>query len=216
MRQVASLGPDHRLLPHHFKSMGSEPVQDEKVIQEKQQEQQHWQGHDSSGVINYSNGLDHTLTLLAAKDDTSRFVGLALLKTILEKKTELQEDPEIIQKCWETIPSRFLDRLLKAAANHDKPKDETQYMSELAIAVLHAFVVLLPDYVKHSKKAVDRIPALLEATTQRYVHFSRGGTGTSNEAALQIPQHKSCKCCLLSQALKMVQSSYYSHHPGFM
>lgn len=176
---------------------GNDPVQEGEVGQQKQQKQrqQQWQQRQQQGqevaetIDDPSKGLDQTLALLAAKDDTSRFVGLALLKSTLENKIEFQKDPEIIKKCWEAIPSRFLDRLLKAGVNNEKSKDEARYMLELAVAVLHAFIVLLPDYIKRSKKSVDRIPGLLDALARRYVYSSSGSGGRSNEAAPQIPKH---------------------------
>lgn len=119
---------------------------------------------------NPMKGLDQTLALLAAKDDTSRFVGLALLKSILENKIDFQKDPAIIERCWEAIPFKFLDRLLKAGVKNEKSMDEARSMLELAVAVLHAFVVLLPDHIKRSKKLVDRIPLLLDAVAKRCVY----------------------------------------------
>lgn len=152
------------------------PEQEGEVTQQQQQEQQNQHDEEATNIIDGPlKGLDQTLALLAAKDDTSRFVGLALLKSILENKTEFQKDPEIIIKCWDAIPSRFLDRLLKAGATDEKPKDEAHYMCELAAAVLHAFIVLLPDYIKRSKKSIDRIPGLLDALPRRYVYPSSEG-----------------------------------------
>lgn len=148
----------------------------EEVSQHKQRQQQQQQQQQDQKVlashVDPLKGLDQTLALLAAKDDTSRFVGLALLKSILENKTELQNDPEIVKKCWEAIPVKFLDRLLKAGLKNEKPKDEAHPMLELAVAVLHAFLILLPDNIKRSKKLVDRIPVLLEALPKRYVYSS--------------------------------------------
>ena len=139
----------------------------EQQHQQKQQSQEHVENIDNS-----SKALNQTLALLAAKDDTSRFVGLALLKSILENKIDFQKDPEIIKKCWEAIPSNFLDRLLKAGVKNEKSVDEARSLLELAVAVLNAFVILLPDRIKHSKKLVDRIPVLLDVLAKRYVHSS--------------------------------------------
>lgn len=144
-------------------------AREEEVSQPKQQQQQHRRSGESAEVVDsFLKGLDQTLTLLAAKDDTSRFVGLALLKSILENKTDFQNDPKTIQKCWEAIPSKFLDRLLKTGVKNDKPVEEARPMLELAVAVLHAFIILLPDDIKRSKKLVDRVPMLLNALPKRY------------------------------------------------
>ena len=154
---------------------GTEQVQEEELGQQDQQDRQDRQDRQDFKASNMNDslkGLDQTLALLAAKDDTSRFVGLALLKSTLETKPEFQQDPEIIKKCWEAIPFRFLERLLKAGGNNEKPKDEAQYMLELAVSVLHSFIVLLPDYVKDHKKSIDIIPGLLDAISRRYLYFS--------------------------------------------
>ena len=142
-------------------------VREEEVGQPTQQ-QQHRQ-EVAEALDDPLKGLDKTLALLAAKDDTSRFVGLALLKSILENKIDFQNDPRIVTKCWEAIPSKFLDRLLRAGVKNEKPVDETRSMLELAVAVLHAFTILMPDHVKHSKKLVDKVPILLDVLSKRYV-----------------------------------------------
>ncbi len=150
---------------------GNGPAQDDEVTQRQ------GQGEEPCQTTNDpSKGLDRTLDLLAAKDDTSRFVGLALLKSLLDHRAELREDPEIVKKFWDTIPPKFLDRLLKAGANDRKPKEEAESMIVLAVAVLHAFVVLLPDYVKRSVKSVERIPGLLDALARRYLNSGSEGS----------------------------------------
>lgn len=155
-------------------------IQERGNVQEKgvsQQEQQQQQGQRVVEIVGDPfKGLDQTLSLLAAKDDTSRFVGLALLKSILENKIDFQKDPAIIKRCWEAIPFKFLDRLLKAGLKNEKSVDEARAMSELAVAVVHAFIVLLPDHVKCSKNLVDRIPLLLDTLAKRYV-YSRSDLG---------------------------------------
>ena len=113
--------------------------------------------------------LDQTLALLRAKDDTSRFVGLALLKSILDNKISFREDAVIIERCWAAIPARFIDRLLRAAVNKHKTKEESSSMVELAVAVLHAFIVLLPISLRDNKKFIDRVGGLVDALTLRYL-----------------------------------------------
>ncbi len=116
-----------------------------------------------------SQGLDQTLALLKAKDDTSRFVGLALLKSILDNRVYLQHDPEVVMRCWSAIPARFLDRLLRAPANQKNSKEESQSMVDLAVAVLHAFLVLLPEQLKDDEKSIGRIEGLVGALAWRYL-----------------------------------------------
>lgn len=57
-----------------------------------------------------SQTVEQCLGFLSRKDDTSRFVGLAILSSLL---THLQ-DPAVLVRCWEALDPRFLDRLLKA------------------------------------------------------------------------------------------------------
>lgn len=115
-----------------------------------------------------SQGLDQTLALLRAKDDTSRFVGLALLKSILDSKVDFLEDPEIIRRCWAAIPAKFLDRLLRAPRNEDRSKEESLSMVELAVAVLHTFIVLFSKDLRDDEKSVGRIERLIDILAWRY------------------------------------------------
>lgn len=93
--------------------------------------------------------LEAALTLLRKNDDTSRFVGLALLKPVLERElsheytTDEGENFSLIQRCWGAIPVKFLNRLLKARANEKRTKEEAHSMLGLAVAVMYAFMGLL-------------------------------------------------------------------------
>lgn len=111
--------------------------------------------------------LDQTLALLKAKDDTSRFVGLALLKTLLDNKANFQNDAMIIEKCWAAIPAKFIDRLLNAGANKSTNNEELLNMVDLAAAVLYAFVILLPTGLHGSDKFIERIDRLIDALAWR-------------------------------------------------
>ena len=68
----------------------------------------------SKRVDNAAQGLEQILVLLKAKDDTSRFVGLALLKSVLDNREDLRKDSNIVKSCWSAVPANFLDRLLRA------------------------------------------------------------------------------------------------------
>lgn len=59
-----------------------------------------------------SQTVEQCLGFLSRMDDTSRFVGLAILSSLL---THLQ-DRTVLVRCWEALDPRFLDRLLKAGA----------------------------------------------------------------------------------------------------
>ncbi|KAL6786808.1 Neurochondrin domain-containing protein [Trichoderma sp. SZMC 28012] len=100
-------------------------------------------------------------TLLQAQDDTQRFVGLALLKSVLDNSPGLQQNDEVLQRLWDSIPAKFLDRLLRTGSNPSK-KDSKE-MLDLAVSVLHTFVALLPAEATSQPKFTDRIPRLVGA-----------------------------------------------------
>ena len=112
--------------------------------------------------------LEKALDFLKAKDDTSRFVGLALLKPILEKELNQQIDTEeggiraVIEQCWRAIPVKFLDRLLKAKPDGKRTKEEAGSMVSLAVAVLHAFMTIL-EAPEKDDRFVGRVPLLMSA-----------------------------------------------------
>lgn len=123
----------------------------------------------SMGVDNAAQGLEQILVLLKAKDDTSRFVGLALLKSVLDNREDLRNDSNIVKSCWSAVPANFLDRLLRAPASLKNSKEESQSMVELAVAVLHAFLALLPEDLNDDEKTLGRIERLLGALSWRYL-----------------------------------------------
>ena len=127
-------------------------------------------------------GLEKTITLLKEPDDTSRFVGLAMLKSILDNDEALQKNTQVIERCWAAIPGKFLDRLLASAESGKKSEEESDNLIGLAVSVLHVFHTLLPgfdreeDVGKGIEKFYGRIPSLLRALQFRYgmpVHFFR-------------------------------------------
>lgn len=93
--------------------------------------------------------LEAALALLEKKDDTSRFVGLALLKPLFEQRLgdcnteDGDERATLIEQCWGAIPVKFLSRLLNARANGKNSKGEANDMLGLAVAVIRAFAGLL-------------------------------------------------------------------------
>lgn len=105
--------------------------------------------------------------LLRSKDDTSRFVGLALLKSVLDNSPDLQKDGDVIQSLWDSISPKFLARLLKSGSQPGSDGSQSRDMLDLAVAVLHTFAVLLPDAAKQDDKLLKRIPALADAVLYR-------------------------------------------------
>ncbi|KAL7934478.1 Neurochondrin domain-containing protein [Trichoderma chlorosporum] len=100
-------------------------------------------------------------TLLQAQDDTQRFVGLALLKSVLDNSPGLQQNDEVLQRLWDSIPAKFLDRLLRTGSNPSKR--DSKEMLDLAVSILHTFVALLPAEATSQPKFTDRIPRLVGA-----------------------------------------------------
>ena len=112
--------------------------------------------------------LEKALEFLKAKDDTSRFVGLALLKPLLEQELSRQSGTEeegtraLIERCWRAIPVKFLDRLLRAKPEGKKTGDEAGSMVALAVAVLHAFLTIV-EAPEKDDRFVGRVPLLMSA-----------------------------------------------------
>lgn len=105
--------------------------------------------------------------LLKTKDDTQRFVGLALLRSVLDNSEEIRQNGPLIQHFWSCISSKFLDRLIRMGSKPSKP--DAKEMLDLAVSVIYTFAILLPEGRKGQSKLVDRIPKLVEATLYRLV-----------------------------------------------
>ncbi|RDA91517.1 hypothetical protein CP533_4559 [Ophiocordyceps camponoti-saundersi (nom. inval.)] len=97
--------------------------------------------------------------LLQARDDTQRFVGLALLKSVLDNSQELRQDEAVVQSLWASLSAKFVDRLLRTGSNpaNQNAKD----MLDLAVSVLHTFAALLPESSRADAKFTGRIPGLV-------------------------------------------------------
>ncbi|KAK1780317.1 Neurochondrin-domain-containing protein [Copromyces sp. CBS 386.78] len=117
--------------------------------------------------------IQNAQTLLKAKDDTSRFVGLALLKSVLDNSSELRNNQEAVRGLWKTVPSKFLDRLIKTGSR-SRQQSQSQSQSEgsgahnnardmldLAVAIIHTFAALMPEENKRDSRFTERIPNLV-------------------------------------------------------
>lgn len=116
-----------------------------------------------------SAGLDQIRGFLKAKDDTSRFVGLALLKSVLDTQAQLREDVIQVNSLWESISPKFLDRLLRATKNDHVTADEARNMIDIAVGVLHTFAIILPEESREDKRFIGRIDPLVNCLVQRLV-----------------------------------------------
>ena len=128
-------------------------------------------GSSAAQLLDPAFDLPRTLSLLQTKNDTSRFVGLALLKSLLDNQISLRDDGKIITECWTAISASFLDRLLRAGAKatEGKSKDEARDMVELAVAVIHTFALLLPN--QSDGKLLGRAKGLIAVLVDSYVLF---------------------------------------------
>ena len=110
-----------------------------------------------------TRSLDSVLALFEAGDDTSNFVAISLLKSLLDNHKTLREDRDTIVKCWNAIPTKFLSRLLKSKPSKKRTEQEAQSMVGLAVAIIAVFVNLLPREVVEDQvrdRADDLVAAL--------------------------------------------------------
>jgi len=119
---------------------------------------------EPTGLMDPAVTFEKMQDLLKAKDDTSRFVGLALLKTILDNG-QLVHDPERVRMLWESLSPKFFDRLLRAQQNENIGKAEAKDMVDLAVSVLHTFTILLPEDARKDKRLTGRTVPLVKALT---------------------------------------------------
>ncbi|KAH8805674.1 Neurochondrin-domain-containing protein [Xylogone sp. PMI_703] len=110
--------------------------------------------------------IQQVQSLLKAKDDTSRFVGLALLKSVLDNRKDVIENSAEVCRLWESISPKFLDRLLRAQIAGNGSRDQAKDMVDLAVAVLHIFTIILPDDIRKEDRLIKRIAPLVNAIVQ--------------------------------------------------
>lgn len=139
-------------------------------------------------------------TLLQAQDDTQRFVGLALLKSVLDNSPSLQENHELLQRLWDSLPAKFLDRLLRTGSNPSKR--DSKEMLDLAVSVLHTFVALLPAEASSQPKFTDRIPRLVSAVLYGFVRHP-----TASDSLAKLPGRSEETVKMLLQLLYALVSS---------
>ncbi|KAL5598891.1 hypothetical protein BROUX41_003788 [Berkeleyomyces rouxiae] len=144
--------------------------------------------------------LSKVTALLRAPDDTSRFVGLALLHSILDNAPAVRADPASIDELWAAVPASFLDRLLRArarqpstqpageAARQPAAGQDAPEMVSLAASVLRAFAALLAPRALQRHKMTARIPALVRALLYCADSTSAGRDGPAPPATADTAQ----------------------------
>ncbi|GJC95282.1 DUF1941 family protein [Colletotrichum higginsianum] len=124
------------------------------------------QAPDPAQATQQTASLDQIQSMLEAKDDTSRFVGLALLKSLLDNSEELRNDSETVLGLWESISPKFLDRLVRTGISAQATQKDAKNMMDLAVSVIHTFTLLLPDQSRRDKRLVGRLPLLVSSLLQ--------------------------------------------------
>lgn len=99
--------------------------------------------------------------LLKSKDDTQRFVGLALLKSLLDNTPDIQNDEAALRDLWSHISPKFLDRLLRTGSNLSNANAKD--MLDIGVSILYTFSILLPDADTASTSFTARVPSLVAA-----------------------------------------------------
>ena len=138
--------------------------------------------------INRVKPLVSALDLLSKEDDTECLSGLFLLKTILDNCPRIQLDSDVVARCWTAIPSKFLDRLFQTQAQAQNQDNNAKETFGLAVAVVHAFIALLPD---------ERFSVLLpQAVSARMGHSWKKRLGSMmaglSHRYVKYPVHFSC------------------------
>jgi neurochondrin len=121
---------------------------------------------EPKGGLDPPSTLKKIKDLLQAEDDTSRFVGLALLKSVLDNE-QLAQDSENLCMLWEAMSTKFLDRLLRSPQSENVNKADSKDMVDLAVAVLHTFTILLPESSRKEKRLTGRVGPLVKAVLHR-------------------------------------------------
>lgn len=99
--------------------------------------------------------------LLKSKDDTQRFVGLALLKSLLDNTPEIRNDEAAVRDLWSHISPKFLDRLLRTGSNPSNANAKD--MLDIGVSILYTFSVLLSAADTATVSFTARIPGLVAA-----------------------------------------------------
>ncbi|CAG8972953.1 hypothetical protein HYALB_00001373 [Hymenoscyphus albidus] len=120
---------------------------------------------EATGLTDPAATFEKLKELLKTKNDTSRFVGLALLKSVLDNG-QLVKDPDRMHILWEALSPKFLDRLLRAQENDKVSNAEAKDMVDLAVAILHTLTNLLPENDLKEKRLTARIGPLTKALVQ--------------------------------------------------
>lgn len=106
--------------------------------------------------------LDQVVSYLEKKDDTSRFLGLTLLRPLLDNEN-FRNNKEAISECWTALSTSYLKRLLRADQNKERSQADSRLLVDLVVGVLHAFSLMLPPEAPESDKMVSMSEGLVHS-----------------------------------------------------
>ncbi|OTB06754.1 hypothetical protein M426DRAFT_72007 [Hypoxylon sp. CI-4A] len=118
---------------------------------------------EGGSSVSDAASIEKIRRLLKTKNDTSRFVGLALLQSVLDNSPELQSDKGVIVSLWEAISPKFLGRLLSTGSQPSSGHKDSKDMLDLAVAIIHTFTILLPDEARKDARLLGHMPRLAKA-----------------------------------------------------
>lgn len=130
---------------------------------------------NQGGITHDEASIRKIQELLKTKNDTSRFVGLALLKSVLDNSADLRNDQSRVVQLWESIPPTFLRRLLRTGSRSSPSQKNAKDMLDLAVSVILTFSTLLPEDLRGNSALVDQIPVLVASILHRYQAHGRSG-----------------------------------------
>ncbi|KAG6057838.1 hypothetical protein E4U17_000867 [Claviceps sp. LM77 group G4] len=146
---------------HPAEASNVQPVKVPDDLSEKASDGQAAKVSDAHPMSQDAATITRIKSLLQAKDDTQRFVGLALLKSVLDNTPELRADESTIKQLWASVSPRFLDRLI--ATGSQPSGNNVREMLGLAVSVIYTFAALVPEAMRAEEEFTDRIPGLVKA-----------------------------------------------------
>ncbi|KAG6025145.1 hypothetical protein E4U19_003358 [Claviceps sp. Clav32 group G5] len=146
---------------HPAETPNVQPVKVPDDLSEKAPDGQNVKASDAHPMSQDAATIARIKSLLQAKDDTQRFVGLALLKSVLDNTPELRADESTIKQLWASVSPRFLDRLI--ATGSQPSGNNVREMLGLAVSVIYTFTALVPEAMRAEEEFTDRIPGLVKA-----------------------------------------------------
>lgn len=91
---------------------------------------------------NSIHAFGQILPLLLDKTDTKRFVGLSLLKSLLDTKEDARNNEKLVAGAWKSLQTKYLAKLLRQKHTEKTSVEDALCYNQLAISVIHTFIKL--------------------------------------------------------------------------